>query len=129
VFDVGFWELVLLFVLGLVVLGPEKLPRVANQLGRYAGQARRMASTLTSQIRTELEAEERRILAKESRAAEPAPAPAWSRPGVDELRAAPPPAEPVQPPEPADTRSHADAGADDPAPPFRHDQPPTDGAR
>ena len=105
-FDVGFWELVLLFVLGLVVLGPEKLPRVANQLGRYAGQARRMASTLTSQIRTELEAEERRILAKESRAAEP-----------------------VQPPEPADTRSHADAGADDPAPPFRHDPPPTDGAR
>jgi sec-independent protein translocase protein TatB len=119
VFDVGFWELVLLFVLGLVVLGPEKLPRVANQLGRYAGQARRMATTLTSQIRTELEAEERRILAKESRTTEPAPAaPAWSRPGVDELRAAPPAAEP------ADDRSHADAGADDPAPPFRHDPPP-----
>jgi sec-independent protein translocase protein TatB len=127
VFDVGFWELVLLFVLGLVVLGPEKLPRVANQLGRYAGQARRMASTLTSQIRTELEAEERRILAKESRAAEPAPAPAWSRPGVDELRAAPPATEPPAA-EPADTRSHADAGADDPAPPFRHDPPP-DGTR
>lgn len=125
-FDVGFWELVLLFVLGLVVLGPEKLPRVANQLGRYAGQARRMASTLTSQIRTELEAEERRILAKESRAAEPAPAaPAWSRPGVDELRAAQPAPESA---EAADTRSHADAGADDPAPPFRHD-PPADGPR
>ena len=121
-FEVGFWELVLLFVLGLVVLGPEKLPRVANQLGRYAGQARRMATTLTSQIRSELEAEEQRILAREARG-EPAPAPAdpprYSRPGLDELRAAAPAAAAE------DTRSHADAGADDPAPPFRHEPPAT----
>lgn len=120
-FDVGFWELVLLFVLGLVVLGPEKLPRVANQLGRYAGQARRMATQLTGQIRAELEAEEQRILAKETRTAPPAE-PTWSRPGLDELRASAPVAEPP------DDRSHADAGADDPAPPFRHD-PPADGPR
>ena len=60
-FEIGFWELALLAVLGLVVLGPEKLPKVASQLGRYAGQARRMARTLTAQIRDELEAEERRI--------------------------------------------------------------------
>jgi sec-independent protein translocase protein TatB len=112
VFDVGFWELVLLGVLGLVVLGPEKLPRVANQLGRYAGQARRMASTLTSQIRTELEAEEQRILNREARDTT-APPPQYSRPGVDELRAG----------APDDQRSHADAGADDPAPPFRPDPP------
>ena len=117
-FDVGFWELVLLFVLGLVVLGPEKLPRVANQLGRYAGQARRMATTLTSQIRSEFEAEEQRILSRETRgkAAEPPPpAPQYSRPGVDELRAGGPDA--------GDQRAHTDAGADDPAPPFRADPP------
>jgi sec-independent protein translocase protein TatB len=125
VFDVGFWELVLLFVLGLVVLGPEKLPRVANQLGRYAGQARRMATTLTSQIRSEFEAEEQRILSREARGKATAPLPPalqYSRPGVDELRAG----GSNDPPAGDDQRSHADAGADDPAPPFRPD-PPTPG--
>lgn len=121
-FEVGFWELVLLFVLGLVVLGPEKLPRVANQLGRYAGQARRMASQLTSQIRTELEAEEQRILARDARADTPAAPPRYSRPGIEELQTPAAETEPV-----ADTRSHADAGAEDPAPPFRHEPPPAAG--
>jgi sec-independent protein translocase protein TatB len=54
-FDVGFWELVILFGLGLIVLGPERLPRVANQLGRWVGQARNMARHLTTQIRDEIE--------------------------------------------------------------------------
>ena len=82
-FDVGFSELALIFVLGLVVLGPEKLPKVAAQLGRYAGQARRMARTLTTQIRDEIDAEERRITAAESRAASPEPT--YSRPGASDL--------------------------------------------
>ncbi len=85
-FEIGFWELALLAVLGLVVLGPEKLPKVASQLGRYAGQARRMARTLSAQIRDELEAEERRIMARDSAADPPAPAqPTYSRPGADDL--------------------------------------------
>lgn len=54
-FDVGFWELVVLFGLGLMILGPERLPKVASQLGRWAGQARRMARNLTSQIQSEIE--------------------------------------------------------------------------
>jgi sec-independent protein translocase protein TatB len=54
-FDVGFWELVVLFGLGLMVLGPERLPKVASQLGRWAGQARRMARNLTSQLQDEIE--------------------------------------------------------------------------
>ena len=54
-FDVGFWELVVLFGLGLMVLGPERMPKVANQLGRWASQARRMARNLTSQIQSEIE--------------------------------------------------------------------------
>jgi sec-independent protein translocase protein TatB len=86
-FEIGFWELALLAVLGLVVLGPEKLPKVASQMGRYAGQARRMARTLTAQIRDELEAEERRITARDSSpASQPAPPqPTYSRPGADDL--------------------------------------------
>ena len=54
-FDIGFWELVILFGLGLMVLGPERMPKVAAQLGRWAGQARNMARHLTSQIRDEIE--------------------------------------------------------------------------
>ncbi len=54
-FDVGFWELVVLFGLGLMILGPERMPKVASQLGRWAGQARRMARNLTSQIQNEIE--------------------------------------------------------------------------
>jgi sec-independent protein translocase protein TatB len=82
-FEIGFWELALIFALGLVVLGPEKLPKVAAQLGRYAGQARRMASTLTAQIRDELEAEERRMAAHETRPTTPEPS--YSRPGAEDL--------------------------------------------
>jgi len=82
-FEIGFWELALIFALGLVVLGPEKLPKVAAQLGRYAGQARRMARTLTAQIQDELEAEERHIRAKEPRPATPEPG--YSRPGAEDL--------------------------------------------
>ena len=54
-FEVGFWELVLIFGVGLVVLGPEKLPKVAQQLGSWAGQARRMARNLSSQLREEIQ--------------------------------------------------------------------------
>lgn len=66
-FEIGFWELALLFAVALVVLGPEKLPRVAAQIGRYAGQARRMARTLSAQVRDELEAEEFRARQAEQR--------------------------------------------------------------
>lgn len=98
-FEVGFWELALLFALGLVVLGPEKLPKVAAQLGRYAGKARRIARTLTAQIRDEIEAEERRITSMETRAAPPAES-AYSRPGAEDLipRSAEPDTSAAEPP-------------------------------
>ena len=54
-FDIGFWELVILFGLGLMVLGPERMPRVAAKLGRWVGQARNMARHLSNQIRDEIE--------------------------------------------------------------------------
>jgi sec-independent protein translocase protein TatB len=98
-FEIGFWELALLAVLGLVVLGPEKLPKVASQIGRYAGQARRMARTLTTQIRDELEAEERRIMARDTSPVTPPPTqPTYSRPGADDLiPGSSPPEAPVTP--------------------------------
>lgn len=53
-FDVGFSELVLLFVIGLLILGPERLPRVATQLGRWMGKARRTAHQLRMQLEREM---------------------------------------------------------------------------
>lgn len=53
-FDVGFFELVLLFVIGLLILGPERLPRVATQIGRWVGRARRTATQLRHQIEREV---------------------------------------------------------------------------
>lgn len=39
----GLWEIVIIFVTALVVLGPEKLPQVARQLARLLGQVRRFS--------------------------------------------------------------------------------------
>jgi sec-independent protein translocase protein TatB len=52
-FDIGFSEILLIFGLALVVLGPDKLPQVARTIGRWAGRARAMAR----QFRDQLEAE------------------------------------------------------------------------
>lgn len=49
-FDVGFWELVLLGVVALVVLGPERLPQVARTAGRMVARARSYASTFTDEL-------------------------------------------------------------------------------
>jgi len=52
---IGFWELIILFLIGLIVLGPERLPRVANQLGSWLGQARRMTRVMKRQLEQELD--------------------------------------------------------------------------
>lgn len=84
-FDVGFWELGVIFVVGLLVLGPERLPKVARQMGQWAGKARRMATVLTTQIQDEMNAvDPRRIMDPPTR---PPPQPgSYSRPGVDDLK-------------------------------------------
>jgi sec-independent protein translocase protein TatB len=58
--DIGFSEILLIFVLGLVVLGPEKLPRVAAQVGRWIGRARGMARQFREQLEEEVNLEEAR---------------------------------------------------------------------
>src|SRR6201997_5697483 len=59
-FDIGFSEVLLIFVLALVVLGPEKLPRVAAQVGRWIGRARGMARQFREQLEEEVNLEEAR---------------------------------------------------------------------
>ncbi len=54
-FDVGFSELMLLFVIGLLVLGPQRLPKVAAEIGKWVGRARRTANELRRQLEREIE--------------------------------------------------------------------------
>jgi sec-independent protein translocase protein TatB len=52
-FEIGFSELVLVFVIALVVLGPERLPKAARTLGYWMGRAR----STVNHLRNELERE------------------------------------------------------------------------
>ena len=57
-FEVGFSELLLIFVLALLVLGPQKLPKLAAQVGRWMGRARAMARQFREQLEDEASLEE-----------------------------------------------------------------------
>jgi Tat protein translocase TatB subunit len=52
-FEVGFSELLLIMVLALLVLGPQKLPKVVGQVGRWMGRARAMARQFREQLEIE----------------------------------------------------------------------------
>lgn len=57
-FEVGFTEIVLIMGLALLVLGPEKLPGLAQKVGRWTGRARAMARQLRTQLEQEVTLEE-----------------------------------------------------------------------
>lgn len=57
-FDVGFTEILLLSLVGLLVLGPERLPKVARTLGGMARKARSSWLSLRRSIEAEIRAEE-----------------------------------------------------------------------
>jgi sec-independent protein translocase protein TatB len=56
--DVGFSEILLTSAIALIVLGPERLPKVARQVGNWLGRARAMARQLSEQLEREVSAEE-----------------------------------------------------------------------
>ena len=51
---VGSSELIILILIGLIVLGPRRLPQIANQLGSWISQARRMTRAMRRQLEEEL---------------------------------------------------------------------------
>ena len=53
-FDIGFWELSLIMLLALLILGPERLPGIVSTLGNWAGRAKFMARSLRMQVEREL---------------------------------------------------------------------------
>ena len=59
-FDIGFLELAIIAVVGLIVIGPERLPEVARTVGTWVGRFRRFVSSVKSDIDRELRQEELR---------------------------------------------------------------------
>lgn len=71
-FDIGFWELMLVGVVALLVVGPEELPALLRTAGTYVGKARRFISDVRAELDMEVNrAEEiKRRMAEEARIAE-----------------------------------------------------------
>lgn len=57
-FDIGFFELLVVGVVALLVLGPERLPKAARTCGLWMGHVRRSLNSIQSEIREELRMEE-----------------------------------------------------------------------
>ncbi len=115
-FDVGFTELVLLFVIGLLILGPERLPRVASQLGRWVARARRTANQLRHQLEREVALDE---MTRSQRKRTHGSAASSARPGEPDSGNGPAAAGTEAPGEPdpgAEAPAAADSGAGEAAP-------------
>ncbi len=64
-FEVGFSELCMVALVALLVIGPERLPKVARLAGYWVGKTRHMMASVKAEISAELQAEELRQLLKE----------------------------------------------------------------
>lgn len=53
-FDIGFWELVVIAVVALLVLGPERLPEFAINAGRWLGKLKRFINNTRRELESEL---------------------------------------------------------------------------
>jgi Tat protein translocase TatB subunit len=56
-FDIGFQELIIIFVVALLVFGPEKLPEIAKTLGKWVVEIRRGVNIAKSQMEEEMKEE------------------------------------------------------------------------
>ncbi len=101
--DFGFSEVLLTSVIALVVLGPERLPKVARQVGNWLGRARAMARQLSEQLDREISADE--LIKQRTRADAPAstaadaPVPAAEPPDGAPTQPAADPVNTIKPPQ------------------------------
>ena len=58
-FGIGPWELLLILVIALIVVGPGKLPQIARTLGKTVRAVRKASAELTTAVSKELEAAEK----------------------------------------------------------------------
>jgi sec-independent protein translocase protein TatB len=107
-FGLGFGEIVIIALLALLLLGPDRLPEAAKTLGKTLRDVRRATDDIKGQIETELYLDERKAakpaLVPPVPATPPAPAgpppPATSEnvPGLEAALAEPPPGDAAAPP-------------------------------
>lgn len=57
-FDIGFWEILLIAVVALLVVGPERLPRMIRLVGLWLGRAQASVQSIRNEINRELRAQE-----------------------------------------------------------------------
>jgi len=57
-FDVGFWELALIGVVALIIVGPERLPGVVRTAGRWVGKGRRILQDAKADLEREMKVQE-----------------------------------------------------------------------
>jgi len=76
-FDLAFSELIVIGIVALVVIGPEKLPKLARSAGRFIGQIQRYTSAIKSDINNELRLEDLQRVQEELRQSIEAGTPAY----------------------------------------------------
>jgi len=132
-FDISFSELMVVGVIALIVIGPERLPKVARTLGHLLGRAQRYVNDVKTDIKREIELDELRKFKEQMQdaaqdvqtslhdagAALKAPADAL-RSELDALNA---PAAAADSPAAPDSEPPADPHPDDPAQPSLFDDP------
>lgn len=67
-FDVGFSELMMVGLIALLVIGPERLPKAARIAGFWIGKTRSTIANVKAEIKQELHAEEMRQLLQQQQA-------------------------------------------------------------
>jgi sec-independent protein translocase protein TatB len=122
-FDLGFSELLLVFVIALVVLGPTRLPGLVAKIGNWVGKARAMARQFREQLESEVQLEDlNRMTETRAKAASgdtPTQTAQPTQPTQTSETAQTPPPPPEfsgAPPVTDDTYSHAHADGDAPMP-------------
>lgn len=60
-FDMGFMEILVILFVALLIFGPGKIPGIARSFGKTVNSLRKMSQDVTSQVKKELEAEERAL--------------------------------------------------------------------
>lgn len=65
-FDIGFSELMVIAVVALVVIGPERLPSVARSLGTLLGRAQRYFNSVKAEVNREFQLEELKRIQQET---------------------------------------------------------------
>ncbi|WP_260291919.1 Sec-independent protein translocase protein TatB [Sedimenticola hydrogenitrophicus] len=66
-FDIGFWELAIIGLVALLVVGPERLPKLAYTAGKWMGKGRKVLQQVKSEIDKEIKAEELKEILEEQK--------------------------------------------------------------